>query len=59
MDAVSSGEEALAAVQQHDATAPYDVVFMDWQMPGMDGLEATRRIKDDPAVEPSARRSSW
>jgi len=47
VEAVSSGPEALAAIQQRDADQPYDVVFMDWRMPGMDGLQATRLIKQD------------
>src|SRR5262245_18986468 len=48
--AVSSGHEALAAIKERDADAPYDVVFMDWRMPGMDGLQATRLIKNDSAL---------
>jgi len=49
-DAVSSGPEAIAAIRERDADVPYDVVFMDWRMPGMDGLEATRLIKNDPSL---------
>ena len=42
----SSGEEALEVVLR---TRP-DVVCMDVEMPGIGGLEATRRLVADPAV---------
>ena len=51
VDAVSSGEEAIAAVKQHDSGRPYDVIFMDWRMPGMDGIQAARLIKEDPQLK--------
>ncbi len=50
VEVVSGGAEAVAAVKREDATSPYDVVFMDWRMPGMDGLEATRLIKHDRSL---------
>jgi len=50
VDTIATGKEAIAAVQQHDATDPYDIVFMDWRLPGMDGLQTSRHIKSDETL---------
>ena len=50
VDVVTSGKEAIAAIQSRDPSDPYDIVFMDWRMPGMDGLQASRHIKNDETL---------
>ncbi|MGA2641933.1 MAG: response regulator [Spirochaetia bacterium] len=44
VDSVKSGEGAIDAVLRAPRHDPFSLVLMDWKMPRMNGIEATRRI---------------
>ena len=46
VDEAPSGAQAIEAVRQSALDAkPYAIVFLDWRMPDMDGVETARRIR--------------
>ena len=55
-DSADAGEAALGlAASAAEAGHPYDVVFVDWRMPGMDGVETARRLRTSNAAAKDAR----
>ena len=58
-DVASGGEEACGMIQQN---GQYDLYFVDWKMPDMDGIELARRIKgssDRPNVVAMVSSVEW
>ena len=49
-DVASSGEEALSLIEENGS---YDIYFVDWNMPGMNGIELSRKIKEHTALKPA------
>jgi CheY-like chemotaxis protein len=53
---VDSGQEVLSELARARAAAqPYDLVLLDWRMPGLDGLETAAKIKTDPSLAPAPK----
>jgi signal transduction histidine kinase/DNA-binding response OmpR family regulator len=50
-ESVASGEDAVRAIAAADLQDPYQLVLMDWHMPEMDGIEASRIIKRDHRLQ--------
>ena len=47
----ASGPEGLSEIERAAKNRPYDIVVMDWKMPGMDGIDTARRIKQHPNLK--------
>jgi len=41
----ATGEEGLAELEKSTRETPFELVIMDWKLPGIDGIEASKRIK--------------
>ncbi len=46
---INNGEEALNLISQH----PFDLVFLDLRLPGIDGLEVLRRLQENHVAIPT------
>ena len=53
-DAVGDGEAAVHAMTRADRSGrPYELLVVDWKMPGMDGIECVRRVQASALLHPA------
>jgi len=50
IDQAGTGESAIALLEAAEEQ-PYDLVLMDWKMPGMDGIECTQAIQSNEQIK--------
>ncbi|NVM23127.1 MAG: response regulator [Desulfobacterales bacterium] len=51
VDTASSAEEGLEKLREGlTGDKPFELVVVDWKMPGTDGIAASKRIKEDPQL---------
>ena len=50
VDAVDNAQSAISLVHEEKERDPYALVLMDWKMPVLDGVAATRRIVEDASL---------
>ncbi|NQZ24337.1 MAG: response regulator [Colwellia sp.] len=51
VDQANTGDQALGLLKSADLNDPYDLVFMDWKMPGKDGIETTKEIQKNDLIK--------
>ncbi len=50
MEIVPTGEEGLVLVEHSQATQPYNLLIVDWMLPGMDGFTVREKVLALPGV---------
>lgn len=55
VDLVANGVEALTAIRANDGKRPYAVVFTDWHMPKLDGIDLINAVRQDKSLKSPPR----
>jgi polar amino acid transport system substrate-binding protein len=55
VSAAASGERGIETLQKSAPANPFRLVLLDWKMPGMNGVQAARKILADPVIAPKPK----